>query len=73
MLIFRITMLLVATSSGIPLACLWDYDTLKMERAAVPTAHEAIVGYFARHSDHYYRWRIKDRTSVPVDDRSPAD
>ncbi len=73
MFVFRITMCLVAMSGGIPLACLWDYDTLKMERAAVPTAHEAIVGYFARHSDHYYRWRIKNRSSIRVNERSPAD
>ena len=42
-------------------ACLWDYDTLRMEREMFPWAHELIVGYFVRHSDEYYQWRIKDR------------
>ncbi|WP_146576278.1 hypothetical protein [Neorhodopirellula pilleata] len=39
----------------------------------MPTALESIVGYFPRHSKHYYRWRIKDRESTPVDQRSPSD
>ena len=41
--------------------CLWDYDTLQMERNMFPGAHELIVGYFVRHSEDYYRWRIEDR------------
>lgn len=42
-------------------ACLWDNDTLNMERARFPGALELIAGKFARHSDEYYRWRIEDR------------
>ena len=43
------------------LACLWDYDTLNMERARFPGAFELITGKFARHSPEYYRWRVEDR------------
>src|SRR5262245_40296206 len=42
-------------------ACLWDYDTLKMERARFPSALELITGKFLRHSPEFYQWRIEDR------------
>jgi len=42
-------------------ACMWDYDTLKMERSRFPTTLELITGKFLRHSPEFYRWRIKDR------------
>ena len=54
-------------------ACLWDYDTLAMERQRFPEAHELIAGHFVRHSDAYYEWRISDRTAKPVDQRTPLD
>lgn len=63
----------VSITAFMPLACLWDYSTLMVERSAVPTAHEAIVGYFVRHSDEYYEWRIENRLAIPVDQRSPND
>lgn len=44
------------------IACLWDYDTIQMERQEFPTALELITGKFLRHSDVYYQWRIEDRT-----------
>jgi|GEM_PF-1015492 len=43
------------------LACLWDYDTLKQERARFPSTLELITGKFLRHSPEFYRWRIEDR------------
>jgi hypothetical protein len=43
------------------LACLWDYDTLKMERRRFPNALELITGKFLRHSPEFYAWRIRDR------------
>lgn len=43
------------------LACLWDYDTLKMERQRFPTTLELITGKFLRHSPEFYQWRIQDR------------
>jgi tetratricopeptide (TPR) repeat protein len=43
-------------------ACLWDYDTLAVERQRFPSALELITGKFLRHSPEYYHWRIKDRT-----------
>ncbi len=43
------------------LACLWDNDTIQMERRAFPDTLELITGKFLRHSDVYYQWRIEDR------------
>jgi len=43
------------------LACLWDYDTLKMERQQFPGIAELISGKFLRHSPEFYEWRIADR------------
>ncbi len=52
--IFTVT-LLVST------ACLWDYDTIQMERQRFPEINELIAGKFLRHSPEFYQWRIKDR------------
>lgn len=54
-------------------ACLWDYDTLAMERKLFPGAHELIAGSFVRHSDAYYKWRIADRMAKPSDQLLPSD
>src|SRR5262249_53360047 len=43
------------------LACLWDYDTLMMERSRFPDTLELITGKFLRHSPEFYEWRIRDR------------
>ncbi len=53
--------IVVHTAGAQAVACLWDYDTLKMERSQFPTALELITGKFLRHSSEYYHWRIKDR------------
>jgi tetratricopeptide (TPR) repeat protein len=42
-------------------ACLWDVDTLQMERRRFPGVNELITGNFTRHSPDYYEWRLKDR------------
>ena len=42
-------------------ACLWDNDTLQMERLRFPSVLEIITGKFVRHSPAYYAWRIVDR------------
>lgn len=55
------------------LACMWDYDTLQMERQQFPYVHELIAGQFLRHSDAYYQWRIEDRSAKPAAERTPAD
>src|SRR5262245_42838018 len=49
-------------------ACLWDYDTLKQERARFPGTLELITGKFLRHSPEFYEWRIKDRLAKLKDD-----
>lgn len=51
-------------------ACLWDWDTLQMERRLFPGTLEIITGKFVRHSPAYYEWRIQDRTQHM---RSPAE
>lgn len=53
--------LLAVTLAAPGLACLWDYDTLQMERQRFPGALELIVGKFLRHSDTFYEWRVRDR------------
>ncbi len=53
--------------------CLWDYDTLAMERQRFPQAQELIVGNFPRHSDAYYEWRITDRSAKDPVNRTPRD
>jgi len=42
-------------------ACMWDYDTLKMESQRFPSALELLTGKFLRHSKDFYQWRIQDR------------
>ena len=44
-------------------ACLWDSDTIEMERSKFPSVLELIVGKFLRHSKPFYEWRIEDRTA----------
>jgi tetratricopeptide (TPR) repeat protein len=41
--------------------CLWDFDTLAMERAGFFEPLELITGKFLRRSPELYRWRIEDR------------
>lgn len=52
---------MLAGLPGVALACLWDYDTLRQERARFPSALELITGKFLRHSPEFYQWRIEDR------------
>jgi hypothetical protein len=42
-------------------SCLWDSDTLEMEREQFPSVLELISGKFLRHSPAFYYWRVKDR------------
>lgn len=42
-------------------ACLWDYDTIKMERTRFPTTLELLTGKFLRHSPEFYQWRMENR------------
>src|SRR6478736_5201532 len=54
-------LLLTLGSATASLACLWDSDTLQMERLRFPGVLEIITGKFVRHSKAYYEWRIGDR------------
>ena len=59
LLVFLLAGLLTA---NVTWGCLWDYDTLQMERARFPRALELMTGKFLRHSREFYLWRIEDRT-----------
>ena len=48
-------------ATSVAQACLWDSDTLAMERRRFPLALEVIAGKFLRHSTAYYQWRVQDR------------
>lgn len=54
-------------------ACLWDTDTIAMERARFPEVNELIAGYFVRHSSAYYRWRVDRITALPINEHNPGD
>jgi tetratricopeptide (TPR) repeat protein len=41
--------------------CLWDNDTLEMERQKFPGSLELITGKFLHHSKEFYEWKIADR------------
>ena len=42
-------------------ACLWDSDTIKMERSRFPTTLELITGKFLRHSPEFYEWVRREK------------
>jgi tetratricopeptide (TPR) repeat protein len=58
---FAVAVALCLLCPAVACACLWDYDTLKMERSRFPDTLELITGKFLRHSDEFYQWRIRDR------------
>src|SRR5262249_37483812 len=63
-------------STSLTHACLWDWDTLQMERRLFPGTLEMITGKFVRHSPAYYEWRIQDRAKrirSPGEDPGLAD
>ena len=54
-------------------ACIWDSDTLAMERARFPEASEIIAGQFPRHSREFYEWRrAKCEVALAKDPNQPA-
>lgn len=55
------------------LGCLWDSETLAAERQRFPEVHEAIVGYFPRHSNAFYEWRIATKSEIPTSQLTPID
>ncbi len=42
-------------------ACIWDSETLEMEKQRFPGIQEVITGRFHRHGKAFYRWRLQDR------------
>ncbi len=68
----RIAMFTIVACMTIPSAkaCLWDTDTLQMERSRFPEVLELITGKFLRHSPAFYQWRINDRHKRLQNDES---
>lgn len=58
---FLICLSLVLSLPAVAMACLWDIDTVRMERSRFPTVLELITGKFLRHSPEFYQWRIENR------------
>lgn len=58
---FLILFFIVYYSIPTSIACLWDYDTIEMERVQFPSVLELLAGTFVRHSSEFYYWRVKDR------------
>ena len=48
-----LAIVLVIAAPAIAIACMWDSDTLKQERARFPDALELITGKFLRHSNTF--------------------
>lgn len=44
-------------AGGTAQACLWDMDTIAMEKARFPEVADLISGNFPRHSKEFYQWR----------------
>lgn len=66
---FKNILLLLCLLGGLAnLACLWDNDTLAMERRQFPTVIELLSGKFLRHSPAYYLWKIETRKQALQDD-----
>ena len=68
---FLTAILISITASNPVVACLWDYDTLAMERQRFPDVLELISGKFLRHSTAFYQWRASDREQRLQEQPSP--
>jgi hypothetical protein len=65
-----LSIIVVMFSVGVPLlyVCMWDYDTLAMEREGFSDTLELISGKFLRHTPEFYEWRIQDREARLIDE-----
>jgi len=57
---FLLTIVVASGCCASAFACLWDRDTLAMERQRFPTTLELITGKFLRHSSDFYEWRVEE-------------
>ena len=55
------TLIILSFVGLFSLACIWDRDTIEMERQRFPNTLEIISGKFLRHSPEFYQWRVEDR------------
>ena len=75
-MVFKRFVLLTVTAcliTSTAAACLWDKDTLQMERSRFPDVLELITGRFLRHSKQFYEWRIEDRQKRLADGESTGE
>ena len=70
----HLTIITLLLFSALPAsACIWDRDTLAMEKAKFPDTVELIAGYFPRHSEVYYKWRRDQLLAKPINEYTPDD
>lgn len=67
----------VAVMWGFPLpsarACIWDSETMEVEKAHFPEALSILTGDFPRHSARFHEWRIAKTTkALKTDPANPA-
>ncbi|MGK7900975.1 MAG: hypothetical protein AB4352_06085 [Hormoscilla sp.] len=66
-----LAVIFISIAVAIPaFACIWDQDTIAMERKRFPGTLELITGKFLRHSQEFYEWRIQDRLQKLSRDRN---
>lgn len=54
-------------------ACLWDTDTIAMEKARFPEITDLISGNFPRHSKEFYQWRkTRCEAALAKGDQAPV-
>lgn len=68
--VFHYVTAILLTSSAIN-ACIWDTDTLAMERNRLPEVMELITGNFPRHSREFHEWR-RDRCKKLIGSRAAS-
>jgi tetratricopeptide (TPR) repeat protein len=54
---FTILSVVLILGTGSCPACLWDSETMTVEKARFPEALQIMTGNFPRHSMEFYRWR----------------
>lgn len=59
--IIPFVLFILLSTTAIVYPCMWDRDTIYMEKSKFPEVIELITGKFRRHSKAFYKWRIEDR------------
>lgn len=69
----KVLAILAITAATAAHACLWDSDTLSLEKSRFPGVAEIMSGKFPRHSPDYYEWRKKaTEAQLAKEPKNPA-